>query len=201
MTGRMLVESRKWTMYCSHGDELKRHQSGTSGIDGMVAEKPPVDPYQKALGLLVRREHSRRELKRKLTDRGAEPGQSEAAIDRLVELGYQDDDRFARALARTRAAAGYGPQRIRAELGIHALTADQVAVALDACETDWPSSACDLIARRYPGARLADPKQRRKAIEFLLRRGFDHASAYAAVGARGNSSGDDASVNDSTDQD
>lgn len=194
-------ESRKRTICCGDGDEVKRHQSGLSGIEDMVAGKPPVDPYQKALGLLVRREHSRRELKRKLTDRGAEPGQSEVAIDRLVELGYQDDDRFARALARTRAAAGYGPQRIRAELGTHALTAEQVAVALDACETDWPSAACDLISRRYPGRKLADPKQRRKAIEFLLRRGFDHASAYAAVGTRGNSSGDDASVGDSTDQD
>lgn len=152
-----------------------------------AAEKPPIDPYQKALGLLVRREHSRRELKRKLTDRGAEPEQSDAALDRLAEIGYQDDDRFARALARTRAAAGYGPQRIRAELGTHALTSEQIAVALDACETDWPTAACDLVARRYPGTKLTDPKQRHKAIDFLLRRGFDHSSAFAAVGSRGGS--------------
>ena len=147
----------------------------------MAVERPPIDPFQKALGLLVRREHSRRELQRKLADRGAEPAKSDDALDRLAELGYQDDDRFARALARTRASASYGPQRIRAELGTHALTSEQVAVALDACETDWPSAARELVARRYPGSKLADPKQRRKAIEFLLRRGFDHASAFAAV--------------------
>ena len=161
-----------------------------------ATEKPPVDPYQKALGLLVRREHSRRELKRKLTDRGAEPGQSEVVLDRLAEIGYQDDDRFARALARTRAAAGYGPQRIRAELGTHALTSEQIAVALDACETDWPAAARDLVARRYPGTKLADPKQRRKAIDFLLRRGFDHSSAFAAVGSRGASAENDSSGQD-----
>ena len=34
------------------------------GADG------PVDPYQRALGLLVRREHSRRDLARKLAQRG-----------------------------------------------------------------------------------------------------------------------------------
>lgn len=161
---------------------MKARQSGLGRTNDEAADRPPIDPYQKALGLLVRREHSRRELKRKLGHRGADPAQSEDALDRLAESGYQDDDRFARALARTRAAAGYGPQRIRAELGTHALTAEQIAVALDACETDWPAAARELVARRYPGAKLADPKHRRKAIEFLLRRGFDHASAYAAVG-------------------
>lgn len=160
-------------------------------MDDAAVERPPIDPYEKALGLLVRREHSRRELQRKLTDRGAEPAQSEGALDRLVELGYQDDGRFARALARTRASAGYGPQRIRAELGTHNLTTEQIAVALDACETDWPFAARELVSRRYPGSKLNDPKQRRKAIEFLLRRGFDHTSAYAAVaGHRASPEGD-----------
>ena len=153
-------------------------------MNAVAADKRPVDPYQKALELLVRREHSRHELQRKLAERGVEPDQSHAAVDRLVDSGYQDDARFARALARTRAAAGQGPHRIRAELGTHALTSEQVTDALEACETDWPAAARKLVARRYAGAKLADPKQRRKAIEFLLRRGFDHASAYAAVGAR-----------------
>ena len=165
---------------------MKRHRSGLGRTDDAAVEGPPVDPYQKALGLLVRREHSRRELERKLADRGAKPAQSEDALNHLIEQGYQNDDRFARALARTRASAGYGPQRIRAELATHALTAEQVAVALDACETDWPAAARELASRRYPGSKLGDPKQRRKAIEFLLRRGFDHASAYAAVGGHPN---------------
>jgi len=178
------------------GNEVQIRRSDLGRTNDAAVERPPIDPYQKALGLLVRREHSRRELQHKLTDRGAEPAQSEDALDRLVELGFQDDDRFARALARTRASAGYGPQRIRAELGTHALTTEQIAVALDACETDWPAAARELVSRRYPGSKLSDPKQRRKAIEFLLRRGFDHASAYAAVGARGASSDDDSTGQD-----
>ena len=175
----------------------KRRHSGLGRADDAAADRPPIDPYQKALGLLVRREHSLHELERKLADRGAEPAQSEDALDRLVELGFQDDGRFARALARTRAVAGYGPQRIRAELGTHALTAEQIAVALDACETDWPAAARELVSRRYPGSRLSDPRQRRKAIEFLLRRGFDHASAYAAVGGQRATSEDGSADDDS----
>jgi regulatory protein len=176
---------------------VKQRRPAFGETNGAAADKPPVDPYRKALELLVRREHSRHELKRKLADRGAESGQAEEAIDRLVDIGYQDDARFARSLARTRAAAGHGPQRIRAELGTHALTSEQIADALDACEADWPTAARELVARRYPGAKLADPKQRRKAIEFLLRRGFDHASAYAAVGKRQIAPADDAFEDDS----
>jgi regulatory protein len=176
---------------------MKSRRSGVGGTQDVAALKPPVDAYQKALQFLVRREHSRHELKRKLTDRGAEPDRSEQALDRLVEVGYQDDSRFAEALARTRASAGYGPQRIRAELSTHALSAEQIAIALEACETDWSSKACQLVARRYPGVKLPDPRQRRKAIEFLLRRGFDHASAFAAVAAYRTPAQDDALEDDS----
>ena len=174
------------------GKFVKKRQPSWGRTDDAAAERPPVDPFQKALGLLVRREHSQREIKRKLADCGAEADKSEEALNRLTELGFQDDGRFARSLARTRAVSGCGPQRIRAELGTHGMTAEQIETALDACETDWPSAACNLIARRFSGTSLADPKLRRKAIEFLLRRGFDHASAYAAVGSRGEASDEDA---------
>ena len=51
--------------------------------DDAEAEQPPIDPFQKALGLLVRREHSRQELKRKLADRGAMADCSDEALERL----------------------------------------------------------------------------------------------------------------------
>jgi len=131
--------------------------------------------------LLVRREHSRRDLKRKLGLRGADPQEAEAAIEKLAGLGYQDDDRFGASFARDRAASGYGPVRIRQELAGHGLDRDQVQLALDACDTDWPASARAQIEKRFRPEQLEDQGKRRKAVDFLLRRGFDHASAYAAV--------------------
>jgi regulatory protein len=142
--------------------------------------KPP-DPHQKAMELLVRREHSRRDLKRKLGLKGVDPEAAEAAVERLAGLGYQDDARFGSAFARDRAAAGYGPQRIRQELAGHGLALDLVEAALDACEADWPARARGLIERRFRPAELEDPGRRRKAVDFLLRRGFDPPSAWAAV--------------------
>ena len=140
--------------------------------------------YQRALGLLVRREHSRKELSRKLSAKGVERDDADLALDKLNRQDFQSDARFACALARSRAGAGYGPNRIRAELATHSLGRDDVAAALDACERDWDASAVDIIQRRYANKDLSDPVQRRKAVDFLLRRGFDQKSAYAAVRAR-----------------
>jgi regulatory protein len=151
---------------------------------GNSPERRKPDAYQKALELLVRREHSRRDLKRKLGLKGADPEEAAAAIDKLAGLGYQDDDRFGSAFARDRAASGYGPVRIRQELSGHGLGREQVESALETCDTDWAASARAQIQKRFRPEELADPARRRKAFDFLLRRGFDQSSAHAAVGAR-----------------
>lgn len=140
--------------------------------------------YQRALSLLVRREHSRKELGRKLSAKGVERQDADEALDKLNRQDFQNDARFAAALARSRAASGYGPQRIRAELAMHGLPRDEVAAALDACERDWDASAKDLATRRFSGKDLGDAAVRRKAMDFLLRRGFDQKSAKAALRSR-----------------
>ncbi|NUS38361.1 MAG: regulatory protein RecX [Lysobacter sp.] len=141
-------------------------------------------PTQRALGLLVRREHSGRELQRKLVARGVETDEANAAVARLRDAGWQDDLRFACSLARSRATGGYGPLRIRAELGTHGLPAETIAAALDALadagEDDWPRVAGELVRRRF-GIVAGDPAKARKAADFLLRRGFDGDSVRAAV--------------------
>ena len=135
--------------------------------------RPQPTPVQRALGLLVRREHSRRELTRKLTSRGVEADEAAAAVERLAGDGWQDDTRFAASLVRSRAASGYGPLYIRAELGTHGLGSEAVAAALETFEGDWTEVARDLVRRRYGEAGPADLAQRRKAADLLARRGFD----------------------------
>ena len=136
--------------------------------------------YQQALGLLVRREHSRRELKRKLKDRGKDSDEIESALETLSRQDFQNDERFAIALARSRQSAGYGPGRIRAELNQHNLAADVIDEAVGGLACDWLELARALVERRYLRKIQADPLQARKAVDFLLRRGFDTKTAYAA---------------------
>ena len=142
--------------------------------------RPELTPAQRALGLLVRREHSRKELTRKLTARGIEAEDAQAAVERMTAEGWQDDARFAELLVRSRANNGYGPLRIRAELGMHGLDRDTVVVAMETYDGDWTENARDLARRRFPG-RLDDRAIQRKAADFLLRRGFSGDQVRAAV--------------------
>jgi len=143
--------------------------------------RPEPTPVQRALGLLVRREHSRKELVRKLQGRGVEAEDADAAVARLAGEGWQDDARFAESLVRARAAGGYGPLHVRAELGTHGLDRDAVAAAMDTYEGDWRENARDLVRRRFGEAVPQDLTQRRKAADLLARRGFDADTIRAAT--------------------
>lgn len=142
-------------------------------------------PTQRALGLLTRREHSLRELTRKLASRGVAVEDAQAAVERLASEGWQDDARFAESLVRGRAGAGYGPVRIRAELATHGLDGDAIAAALGTFGGDWLEVARDQVRRRYGQALAEDRALQRKAADFLIRRGFDGDCVRAACRATG----------------
>ncbi len=159
----------------------RSHDEGSSGglFDTASDRKPgrrrkrePATPLQRALGLLVRREHSRKELTRKLTTRGLDAGEVEVAVEKLVEAGWQDDTRFAASVVRNRTGGGYGPMYIRSELRTHGLDDDAIAAALDTFEGNWLENARDLVVRRYGDAIHDDIAVRRKAADMLMRRGF-----------------------------
>jgi regulatory protein len=136
----------------------------------------PPSARQRALGLLTRREHSARELKRKLVAKGHEADEADAVVGELVRANYQSDERFAEAVARQRAAAGYGPRHVAAELRSHGIDPRAALAALD---LDWTACAQALVRRRY--GRIADREQRVKAAQFLARRGFAADAIRAAT--------------------
>jgi regulatory protein len=161
----------------THGERDPRH-GAKEGRPGR--ERPQQTPVQRALGLLARREHSRKELTRKLTTRGVEAADAQHAVERLVQAGWQDDARFAESLVRSRAASGYGPLYIRAELGMHGLVPEAVAAALEGYDGQWLDNACDLVRRRYPAAQ-DDRATRLRAAAMLGRRGFAAEHIRAAT--------------------
>jgi regulatory protein len=155
----------------------KRGSSSAKGSDS----SPQAEAYQKALGMLVKREHSRKEMQRKLSARGMEDEDVGAALEQLSRSNFQSDERFASALARTRAMSGYGPVRIRAELGTHSLSRDLIEQAMETIDTDFTETALRLLTRKSSPEKLSDPAQRRKAVDFLLRRGFEQRMVYAML--------------------
>lgn len=150
-----------------------------SGADGDTAQQV----YAKALGLLSRREHSQRELRRKLDRKGYTAGESAAAVERLQQQSFQSDQRFAQMLVRSRVAQGQGPRRILAELRTHGIADEDAREALEQEGADWLALARRIHARRYGQAAGRDPQESRRRAAFLLRRGFDAATVRAITHA------------------
>lgn len=142
----------------------------------MRKDKPPPTPRERALSLLARREHSARELGRKLARRGVAPDDARAVVQDLGERNWQNDARFAESLVRRRALDGYGPVRIRAELASHGIVREAATAALAAADIEWATIAARVFAAKYRGVESVDPLERRKRAAWLSARGFDAAT-------------------------
>jgi regulatory protein len=141
-----------------------RRRRGTS-------DRPPPDARDSALRLLSRREHSARELKRKLEERGVEETEAEAAIEKLAGHGLQSDARYAEQLIRTRISQGYGPIRIEAELRQAGLDGEGIEVAMASADCDWNEQAAAVHTKKFR-ALPRGMAERNKQYRFLMGRGF-----------------------------
>ncbi|HEX4481085.1 MAG TPA: regulatory protein RecX [Rudaea sp.] len=153
--------------------------------------REPVDPYNKGIELLARREHSARELKSKLTRRGIEKDEVDSVLSQLQSKDFQNDARFGEMLVRTRIETGYGARWIIAELKTHGIAEAKARELIDAAEPDWPSIVRNQLRRRYGGKPASNLAERVKRANFLLRRGFDAATVQSATRAEGLESADE----------
>jgi regulatory protein len=142
--------------------------------------KKPLDPKTQALKLLARREHSARELKRKLAARGITDEQAATAVEHAIAENWQSDARYAEMLVRTRIAGGYGPVRIEAELEVAGVPADQIRAALEEAGVDWRALAVEVHAKKF-GRLPRTSAERAKQYRYLQGRGFDASQVSAAL--------------------
>ena len=71
-----------------------------------------------------------------------------------------------------RSNAGYGPARIREELGQRGLDRGDVEQALRESGVDWAARLQDVWQRKFAGQRPVDPRSRAQQTRFLAYRGF-----------------------------
>ena len=151
-----------------------------------------------AARFLEARQRSVAEVRRRLTTAGYRIDLVEAAIVRLGELGYLDDDAFARSWVESRdRARPRGAQALRRELQLKGVDNRIIAAVLDdrrAGGDDAPAghdgepidvdrAAADRLLERHARAlaRVPDPRARRqRAYALLARNGFDPSTAAAA---------------------
>lgn len=124
-----------------------------------------------------------RYLHRKVAEHGFAGGEApdiDALVERIVALGYVNDQALAEARGRSLARRGYGKGRLKQDLAALGITAeDGVEAHLAADESAW-STALRFAERRRigPFAKMeADEAGRRRAFAAMIRAG--HSSEHA----------------------
>jgi len=136
----------------------------------MSADAPdtPAELKARALRFLVRREHSRAELARKLAPHAESEAALNAVVDLLLSKRQLSDERFAEERARS-LSRKYGAAKIRQDLkarGISEEIVDKASAGLNDLER-----ADEILRRKYREPAVTR-EERAKRARFLQSRGF-----------------------------
>jgi regulatory protein len=145
----------------------------------------PAEVLEAAARYLEARPRSMSEVRRRLTTMGYRSALVDGAVTRLTEMGYLDDEAFARSWVASRdRARPRGGHALRRELQLKGVDRETIDAVLDEREEDTagdgePASADEAAAERLLAKKRAsllrepDPRKRlQKAYALLARNGF-----------------------------
>ena len=125
----------------------------------------------KIMDFLSRREHSSKEIFKKLSPRVESKELLEEEIEKLKADGLLSDERFAESYFQSRKNKGFGPLRIKNELsqrGIKESIFDSIQR-----DTDWTACALKALKKKTNGKDLMETKEILKLKKFLNYRGYE----------------------------
>jgi regulatory protein len=125
---------------------------------------------QRALRLLMRREHARLELRRKLAPHAESAELLDAVLDELVQSGWLSEVRFVESMIYQRAGR-FGRARIRQDLQQRGVPAQQCSEALALLKDSELDRARAVWQQKF-GHPPADVREAARQMRFLLGRGF-----------------------------
>ena len=138
-----------------------------------------TDPRTFVCNSLATKAQSIAEIEAKLAARGVGPVDAAAVVAEARRLGYLDDAELAGQLARGLRKRGYGRRRAAQTLRRRRLPDTIAALAL---EDAYGGRDEDVLAAHVLGRRaVGDAAARRRAVSFLVRRGFSPTAACRAV--------------------
>ena len=160
---------------------------------GDELDKPTLDRLKEAAGvsnvkataadLIGKRAMSRRDLERKLREKGASEAEARYAAEWLEAIGAINDAEYAALLAQHCARQGYGPARVREKLYEKGVPRELWDDALDTLP-DSAEAVDRFLAGKLHG-RAPEEKEKKRLTDALLRRGFswgDVKAAWARLG-------------------
>lgn len=134
---------------------------------------------ERAVRILTASGLSKKELQKRLVQKGESGEDAEAAVAWLEELHLIDDLETAKQLVRSASMRGYGAARAKSilyEKGIPKELWDEALAELS--EMD---GAIDTFLRRKLDGRTLDAKQIKKTVDALLRRGHSYHDIQAGL--------------------
>lgn len=134
----------------------------------------------RAANMIASRPLSKKELQKRLVHRGSDVDDARSAVEWLEELGAVDDEAYAATLVSHYAARGYGSARVREELHRRGVPRELWDAALE--QMPESSDTLDALIQKKTRGDLADPKERKRVCDALLRRGFSWSEVRAAMG-------------------
>ncbi len=155
------------------GDELDEE------VLGRLKEAAGVSNARAAAADLIgKRAMSRRDLERKLREKGASEAEARYAAEWLEAIGALNDAEYAAALVRHYSRLGYGPARVREKLYEKGVPRELWEDALEELPAD--GGQVDAFLRSKLRGRTPDEKEKRRLTNALLRRGFPWGEVKAA---------------------
>ncbi len=135
--------------------------------------------FNKCADFLSRRDHSVKELKEKLL-RTADEASVDKVIARFTELGYLDDEKFAKNYAEHLFKnKNYSVNHVKQELYKKGISRDIVAEIMDDTEIDAVENIVTIINKRYYN-KLNAENGKEKVIAALMRKGFAYSDIKSA---------------------
>jgi regulatory protein len=125
----------------------------------------------RALRLLARREHSRKELERKLSAHAQDGAELEGVLDALEGEGLLSERRVVEQVVHARSSR-FGARRIARELSGKGIAEEAIATAVRALRSDEVERA-QAVWRRKFSQRPRNAAERARQARFLQGRGFD----------------------------
>ena len=134
---------------------------------------------ERAVRILTASGLSKKELQKRLVQKGESEEDAEAAVAWLEELHLIDDLETAKQLVRSACLRGYGAARAKSILYEKGIPKELWDEALE--ELPEMDDAIDTFLRRKLDGRTLDAKQIKKTVDALLRRGHSYHDIQAGL--------------------
>lgn len=158
-------------------------QSGSGEQDDRTRRrdrKNPGDAVKKAMNLLLARDRSEQELRRRLSESGFESGEIDEAIAYVSSFGYINDARYAETYV-----ASYAGKKSRAamiaELRRRGIEETHIEEAVSVLPEDETEEILALLEKRAGAPHILDDRELRRHSAYLARRGYGTSGIRKAV--------------------